>query len=89
MTLVVWLIGWQGIILSVGLLSVGIAKWLARYVCQSMYGPAISSLVSDRRPRFQNWGPLNSGNIKFLFSCFALQGPSRVISFACGTFTLS
>lgn len=58
MTIIVWLIGWPGIILSLGLLSVGLAKkWPHVMLGGALLSlPFLSYLIGA--PRFEYWSPI-------------------------------
>ena len=59
MTLVVWLIGWPGIILSLSLLSIGLAtKWPQVMLAGAFMSLPFLLLYLIGAPRFQYWSPI-------------------------------
>jgi hypothetical protein len=94
MTLVVWLIGWPGIILSLSLLFVGIAtKWPHVMLAGAFMSLPFLLLYLIGSPRFQYWSPIL---VAFNFAAVAALYKGRrglsvflVIPYTCVVFWLA
>lgn len=93
MTLVVWLIGWPGIVLSLSLLFVGIAtKWPHVMLAGAFMSLPFLLLYLIGSPRFQYWSPIL---VAFNFAAVAALYKGRrglsvllVIPYTCVVFWL-